>query len=159
MGTVDLGVDSNMADNLTVEQESEVKEAFGLADKSGTGSIQIKEVGMVVRALGMNPSDEELQGMLEGKGDGVHLNFHEFLGIVGHRMNEVDNEDELREAFAVFDRDGQGFIRAAELRHMMTNLGEKLSDQEVDDMIREAGIDNDGQFRYQDFVGRMVSGN
>merc|ERR1712106_633732 len=159
MGTVDLGVDSNMADNLTVEQESEVKEAFGLADKNSSGSIMVKEVGMVVRALGMNPSDEELQEMIEGRGDGTNISFQEFLGIVGNRMNEVDNEDELREAFAVFDRDGQGFIRAAELRHMMTNLGEKLSDQEVDDMIREAGIDNDGQFRYQDFVDRMVSGN
>ena len=148
-----------MAGNLTEEQENEVKEAFALADKNGTGSIQTKEVGMVVRALGMNPSDEELQEMVEGKGDGMSLTFREFLGIVGNRMNEVDNEDELREAFAVFDRDGQGFIRAAELRHMMTNLGEKLSDQEVDDMIREAGIDNDGQFRYQDFVDRMTSGN
>ena len=148
-----------MAGNLTAEQETEVKEAFALADRNGTGSIQIKEVGMVVRALGMNPSDEELGDMLAGKGDGVHVNFDEFLDIVGPRINEIDNEDELREAFAVFDRDGQGFIRAAELRHMMTNLGEKLSDQEVDDMIREAGIDNDGQFRYQDFVDRMIQGN
>ena len=148
-----------MSGNITAEQEQEVQEAFSLADKNGTGSIQMKEVGMVVRALGMNPSDEELQDMLHGRGDGVHLNYQEFLDIVGNRMNEVDNEDELREAFAVFDRDGQGFIRAAELRHMMTNLGEKLSDQEVDDMIREAGIDNDGQFRYQEFVDRMISGN
>ena len=41
---------------------------------------------------------------------------------------------------------------------MMTNLGENLSDQEVDDMIREAGIDNDGQFRFQEFADRMISG-
>jgi len=147
-----------MAGNLTEEQQGEAREAFDLADKNGSGSIQVKEVGMVVRALGMNPSDEELQEMVDGRGDGTKVSFQEFLGIVGDRMNEVDNEDELREAFAVFDRDGQGFIRAAELRHMMTNLGEKLSDLEVDDMIKEAGIDNEGQFRYQDFVDRMTSG-
>ncbi|KAJ1488276.1 hypothetical protein T484DRAFT_1887715 [Baffinella frigidus] len=46
---------------------------------------------------------------------------------------------------AVFDKDGNGFISAAELRHVMTNLGEKLTDEEVDEMIREADIDGDGQ--------------
>lgn len=42
--------------------------------------------------------------------------------------------DEIREAFKVFDKDGNGFISAAELRHVMTNLGEKLTDEEVDGM-------------------------
>lgn len=48
-------------------------------------------------------------------------------------------------ALQVFDKDGNGFISAAELRHVMTNLGEKLTDEEVDEMIREADIDGDGQ--------------
>ena len=47
----------------------------------------------------------------------------------------------------MFDKDGNGFISAAELRHVMTNLGEKLTDEEVDEMIREADIDGDGQVR------------
>merc|ERR1712096_340556 len=51
-----------------------------------------------------------------------------------------DSEEEIREAFRVFDKDGNGFISAAELRHVMTNLGEKLTDEEVDEMIREADV-------------------
>ena len=51
--------------------------------------------------------------------------------------------------FLVFDKDGNGFISAAELRHVMTNLGEKLTDEEVDEMIREADIDGDGQINYE----------
>lgn len=51
--------------------------------------------------------------------------------------------------FQVFDKDGNGFISAAELRHVMTNLGEKLTDEEVDEMIREADIDGDGQVNYE----------
>ena len=50
----------------------------------------------------------------------------------------------------VFDRDGNGFISAAELRHVMTNLGEKLTDEEVDEMIREADVDGDGQINYEE---------
>ena len=54
----------------------------------------------------------------------------------------------FREAFRVFDRNGDGFISAPELRLVMTNLGEKLTDEEVDDMIREADLDGDGVVSY-----------
>ncbi len=57
----------------------------------------------------------------------------------------------------VFDRDGNGFISAAELRHVMTNLGEKLTDDEVDEMIREADVDGDGQINYEEFVKMMMA--
>jgi len=60
-----------------------------------------------------------------------------------------DKEEEIREAFRVFDRDGTGMISAAELRHVMTNIGEKLSNQEVDEMIREIDVDRDGQVNYE----------
>ena len=49
----------------------------------------------------------------------------------------------------MFDKDGNGLINAAELRHVMTNLGEKLTDHEVDEMMKEADIDGDGQLNYE----------
>lgn len=58
-------------------------------------------------------------------------------------------ESDIREAFRIFDRDGNGTISAAELRHVMTNLGEKLTDEEVDEMLREADIDGDGEIDYE----------
>ena len=58
--------------------------------------------------------------------------------MMARKMKDTDSEEEIREAFRVFDKDGNGFISAAELRHVMTNIGEKLSDEEVDEMIREA---------------------
>ena len=64
-------------------------------------------------------------------------------------MKDTDSEEEIKEAFRVFDKDGNGFISAAELRHVMTNLGEKLTDEEVDEMIREADTDGDGQVNYE----------
>ena len=68
-----------------------------------------------------------------------------------------DALQEIKEAFKVFDKDGNGYISAAELRHIMTNLGEKLTDEEVDEMIREADVDGDGQINYDEFVDMMMS--
>ena len=61
----------------------------------------------------------------------------------------LSKNDLLFNCYRVFDKDGNGFISAAELRHVMTNLGEKLTDEEVDEMIREADIDGDGQINYE----------
>lgn len=51
--------------------------------------------------------------------------------------------------FRVFDKNNDGLISSIELRHVMTNLGEKLSDEEVDDMIKEADLDGDGMVNYE----------
>jgi len=75
--------------------------------------------------------------------DHATIDFPEFLSLMSRKMKDTDTEEELIEAFKVFDRDGNGFISAAELRHVMTNLGEKLTDEEVDEMIREADVDGD----------------
>jgi calmodulin len=69
--------------------------------------------------------------------------------MMARKMRDTDSEEEIREAFKVFDRDDNGFISAAELRHVMTSIGEKLTDDEVDEMIREADQDGDGRINCQ----------
>jgi len=91
---------------------------------------------------------------LEGNGT---IDFPEFLSMMARKMKETDSEEEILEAFKVFDKDGNGFISAAELRDIMTNLGEKLTDEEVDEMIREADVDGDGKINYEEFVKMMMS--
>merc|ERR1711966_600076 len=128
-----------MADQLTEEQIAEFKEAFSLFDKDGDGTITTKELGTVMRSLGQNPTEAELGDMInevDADGNGT-IDFPEFLTMMARKMKDSDSEEEIREAFRVFDKDGNGFISAAELRHIMTNLGEKLTDEEVDEMIRE----------------------
>ncbi|KAK5743104.1 Calmodulin [Elasticomyces elasticus] len=148
----------SMADSLTEEQVSEFKEAFSLFDKDGDGQITTKELGTVMRSLGQNPSESELQDMInevDADNNGT-IDFPEFLTMMARKMKDTDSEEEIREAFKVFDRDNNGFISAAELRHVMTSIGEKLTDDEVDEMIREADQDGDGRIDYNEFVQLMM---
>ena len=68
----------------------------------------------------------------------------------------VADPNEILAAFKVFDKDGNGFISAEELRHVMTDLDQTITDEEVDEMIREADIDGDGQINYEEFAKMMM---
>ncbi|XP_066915477.1 calmodulin-like [Clytia hemisphaerica] len=70
----------------------------------------------------------------------------------------METEEDVIEAFKVFDKDGNGFIKAAELRRVMTNLGDKLTDDEVDQMIRMSDLDGDGMVNYEEFTRIMMDG-
>ncbi|KAK4052744.1 hypothetical protein OIV83_002031 [Microbotryomycetes sp. JL201] len=172
-----------MADQLSETQISEFREAFSLFDKvanalaslaccpvqrlslrdalkiDGDGTITTRELGTVMRSLGQNPTEAELADMInevDADGNG-QIDFPEFLTMMARKMKDTDSEEEIREAFKVFDKDGNGYISSAELRHVMTNLGEKLSENEVAEMIREADVDGDGQIDYNEFVKMMVN--
>ena len=148
-----------MMDNLTEEQIAEIKEAFSLFDKDGDNTITTKELGTVMRSLGQEPTEGELNDMInevDANGNGT-IDFEEFLEMMARKMKETDTAEEIRQAFRVFDKDGNGFISSAELRHVMTNLGERLTDEEVEEMIREADCDGDGQINYEEFVYMMCS--
>ena len=144
---------------LTEEQIAEFKEAFSLFDKDGDGKITTKELGTVMRSLGQNPTEAELQDMINevDQDKNGSIEFEEFLNLMARKIQDTDTEEEIREAFKVFDKDNNGFISAAELRHVMTNLGEKLTEEEVEEMIREADVDGDGQINYEEFCKMMLS--
>lgn len=147
-----------MVDQLTEEHIAEYKEAFSIYDRSGDSHITSKELGTVLRSLGQNPTEEELQAMIrrvDKDGSGT-IDFPEFLTMMAEKMKDTDTEEEILQAFSVFDKDGKGYVSASELRHVMTNLGEKLTDEEVDEMVKEADVDASGQINYRNFVKMML---
>ncbi|KAI5710262.1 hypothetical protein M8J76_017006 [Diaphorina citri] len=144
---------------LNEDQVSEFKEAFMLFDKDEDGKVTVAELGVVMRSLGQRPTETELRDMVnevDQDGNGT-IEFNEFLQMMSKKMKGADGEDELKEAFKVFDKNNDGLISSLELRHVMTHLGEKLSEEEVDDMIKEADLNGDGVVDYKEFVTILTS--
>ena len=145
-------------DQLTEEQVEELKEAFQLFDFDGNGSISTKELGTVMRSLGQNLMDVELDDLInevDADGSGL-IDFPEFLTISARKMKDTDSEEEIREAFSIFDKDGSGLITADDVVNIMSNLGEKLTSEEIHEMLAEAKINQDGKIDYNDFLNLMM---
>ncbi|KAI6186410.1 Calmodulin [Aphelenchoides besseyi] len=161
---------------LTIEEIDEFREAFMMFDKDGNGTISTKELGVAMRSLGQNPTEQEILEMInevdiDGNGqiefpefwqDLLVISFGAFSVMMKRMMKETDSEM-IREAFRnkakaklqVFDKDGNGVITAQEFRYFMIHMGNNFSEQEVDEMIKEVDVDGDGDINYEEFVKMM----
>ena len=143
---------------LTPEQQQEYKEAFQLFDKDNDGKITEEELGIVMRALGCNPTEQDIKDIVSEhvKDESRKVDEPTFELIMSKKNKEVDNTDEIKKAFDIFDKEQNGYISASELKHVLTTLGEKLSEQEVDDLLKEIGV-QEGLINIEDFIKLITS--
>ncbi|EPS61190.1 hypothetical protein M569_13611 [Genlisea aurea] len=142
--------------SLQEEEEeviSEFLEAFHLFDKDKNGGIAVKDLETVIRSL---DEEDPTAAELHFQGNQT-VQFSDLFDFLSLKIQVSDTEEELKEAFKVFDKDQNGFISPNELRQVMISLGEKLSDEEVEQMIKEADLDGDGLVNYDDFVKLMTA--
>jgi Ca2+-binding EF-hand superfamily protein len=143
-------------DLLDEAQMARLKRAFCIFDKDDSGKISHQEMMGVLRLLGTNPTNGELEDIIRGidlNQDGF-IDFLEFARVwwVREQQNiEADFDIELELAFKVFDTDGSGVITRDELRDKLTTLGEKLSEEEVEELLAEADTDNSGTISFEEF--------
>ena len=129
---------------LTAEQAVEIREAFALFDTEGSGSIDYHSLKVALRALGFAVSKEEARAAMAAAGAGEpggRLGLEAFERVAGERYLARDPEAEMRKAFALFDESGSGRISLANMRRVAAELGEKLSDDEMQAMISEFDAD------------------
>ncbi|MEV7526723.1 EF-hand domain-containing protein [Streptomyces sp. NPDC091371] len=137
---------------------------FSTFDKNGTGSISAADLMAVMQSRGMAPTESEVRDMVsefDQNANGV-IEFPEFLAVMARRLADANSDDDEREAFRVFDKDRDGLIDADELHRVMTNIGEPLTKQEAEEMLKDADGDGDGdgdgKINYEEF-GKMISHN
>ncbi|XP_023321162.1 neo-calmodulin [Eurytemora carolleeae] len=147
-----------MADHLSGDLIGLYQDAFVRYDLDADGVVTSVEVGQIMRAIGQNPSEAEIQDMVNtvDKDGTGNIDFPEFLLMMTMKHINENAEDEIREAFKVFDGDGNGYINRQELACVMMNIGEKLTMEEIQEMIDEADIDGDGQINYEEFYVMMT---
>merc|ERR1719500_2147854 len=110
-----------------------------------------------MRALGFEPKKEEIKKMIsdiDKDGSGT-IDFNEFLEMMTTKMSEKDSREEILKAFRLFDDDETGFITLKNLRRVAKEIGENMTDEELQEMIDEADRDGDGQVSEEDFLRMM----
>ncbi|XP_064319524.1 centrin-1-like isoform X1 [Phalacrocorax carbo] len=113
---------------------------------------------ITVRALGCELGKEEMKRIISefGEEGSGKLTFKSFLQVVTQKMAEPCLEKEILEAFRVFDCDGTGKISFENLKVVASELGEGITDEELQEMIDEADVDGDGEVDKQEFL-RMLT--
>jgi len=143
--------------DLTEEQKQEIREAFDLFDADGSGTIDVKELKVAMRALGFEPKKEEIKKMIQEidkEGSGT-IDFNDFLMLMTTKMSEKDSKEEILKAFKLFDDDNSGKISFKNLKRVAKELGENLTDEELQEMIDEADRDGDGEINEAEFLRIM----
>jgi len=149
---------ANSVDDLTEEQLLRLQAAFSLFDGNGDGQMDIKEMRIIFNSLGQYPSEEKLEDIMDTiDTDGsATISFEEFKHIMYQYVRQMEADQEIKEAFKVFDKNGNGFISAAELRDGLNSFGEKLTDEDVEELVKEADQDLDGKLNYEEFYKIMT---
>ncbi|XP_066225843.1 myosin light chain 6B [Saccopteryx leptura] len=153
---------SKVAIEFNKDQLEEFKEAFELFDRVGDGKILYSQCGDVMRALGQNPTNAEVLKVLGNpKSDELksrRVDFETFLPMlqaVSKNRDQGTYEDYL-EGLRVFDKEGNGKVMGAELRHVLTTLGERMTEEEVETVL--AGHeDSNGCINYEAFLKHILS--
>ncbi|WBW74880.1 spindle pole body half bridge protein, centrin Cdc31 [Schizosaccharomyces osmophilus] len=143
---------------ITEEQRQDIHEAFKLFDSDKDNAIDYHELRAAMRALGFNAEKSEVLKILRdfdktGKG---YLQMEDFVRVMTEKIVERDPLEEIKRAFELFDDDETGKISIRNLRRVAKELNENIDDQELEAMIEEFDLDQDGEINEQEFISIMM---
>ncbi|XP_045123605.1 troponin C, isotype gamma-like isoform X1 [Portunus trituberculatus] len=153
-------------DSLEAEQIDgmyvSLRKAFDSFDTDKKGAITTETVGTILRMMGVKISEKNLQEVIaetdvDGSGE---LEFEEFVELAAKFLIEEDEEalkEELREAFRIYDKGGDGYITTDTLREILRELDNRLTEEDLDGIIEEVDEDGSGTLDFDEFM-EMMSG-
>ncbi|KAL8166279.1 hypothetical protein V2J09_007778 [Rumex salicifolius] len=147
-----------IAEKLSEEEIGGLKELFQKIDADNSGTVTCDELKQSLKRVDSKLLESDIEDLMNAADvdENGTLDYGEFLAATMH-LNKLEREENLVQAFAFFDRDGSGYITIDELEHACKEFG--MSDQHLEEMIKEIDQNNDGQIDYAEFVAMMRKGN
>lgn len=146
-----------MGKNFSDDQIKAMKDAFSLFDSDRDGRIAPSDLGVLMRALGGNPTQLQLTQIIKSESLTAPFDINRFLELMGSHLNADPFDGPLRDAFKVIDKESTGRISVKNLRHILTSIGEKLEGSEFDEWIKEVEVGPDGSFKYEDLIQKITA--
>ncbi|CAG9774066.1 unnamed protein product [Ceutorhynchus assimilis] len=143
------------------QQMQLLKRAFSMFDTAKRGAIDCEKVRTILTTLGHTYDDKELEKMLEDEdpeGNGS-VNFDSFCRVASHFLENEDEEalqKELKEAFRLYDKEGNGYIPISSLREILAALDDQLTNDQLNEMIAEIDTDASGTVDFDEFMEMMT---
>ena len=135
------------------EQMAEIKEVFVLFDTEHSGSLDCRELKAAMRTLGFEIRKDELMKVMADMGKDIFdtVDFDEFVDIIEPRLQDKNSVDEVAKIFRLFDDDQTQKISLRNLKRVCAELGENLSEQDLQEIIECADRTGDGQLTFEEF--------
>lgn len=149
---VDMNEQKNNIDQINEEEKIKIKEAFALFDQNDDGILTKDELITLLRALGKYVTENNVNNLIQNVNT---IDIHNFM-IILNKIAPKDTKQNLQEAFEIFDTENNGYINVPEFRHILTNLGEKLTNDEVDNIIMQLDINNEGKIYKEIFLTTLL---
>jgi centrin-3 len=146
---------------LSEEQRQEIREAFELFDSDKNGLIDPHEMKVAMRALGFDAKKEEVLRMMDDyaqrdQAGQLYISLQDFTDLMTDKFAMRDPRQEMIKAFQLFDTNNTGRIDLRALRRVARELGENMSDDELQAMIDEFDKDQDGEINLEEFLEIML---
>eukprot|EP00758_Cryptobia_borreli_P008047 Tbor_TRINITY_DN5353_c0_g4::TRINITY_DN5353_c0_g4_i1::g.4485::m.4485/K02183/CALM; calmodulin len=137
-----------------------LRRVFLSYDREGDEEMSVKDLPTALRVCGMAPTEEEMANLVssadpEKKGN---ISFSTFLDVISQCFYNYRNADDLRNAFNTFDPNCTGVITATDLRIILANYGDKMTDTEINTFFEEfkMEMDTDGNMVYEDLIPKLI---
>ena len=147
-----------MFSEIPLKKENEYKIIYDSYAQGKEGNLSTSELSNILKSINIDASDEEIKDIIKKLEleDKKVINYEEFLSIINSKDKHIDEEEEVLNAFKVFDKDGNGLININELKELMLSIGNNWTEEEINEMLGEADIDMDGFIQYEEFVRTMM---
>ena len=155
---VQAAIKAGEADNGAI-RASEIKEIFMLFDKNSDGFVHTKELGTVVRAINLNPTESEINEMerkVDPSGSG-QFNLQSLENLIRERGRDSDTLKDVEDALKVFDSDNDGKISVEDFKYVMMHMGERMNEPEIMEIISDSELINNNYIQVSEFAKMIMN--